>query len=190
MANWSEADLATILARRQQGHAQLRQQLVASVAETRKPGRARAEAPAMLADNVPDRSSIRIVIPGPPVAKARPRLGRGGNVYTPAETTAWERQAKFAARCQMGELPPVEGAVSVIVTAHIEPPKSWSQRKQDEACAGQIMPTSRPDIDNFLKCSLDALNEVVWVDDSQVVDATVRKRYAARPEVVVVVEMV
>jgi Holliday junction resolvase RusA-like endonuclease len=39
-------------------------------------------------------------------------------------------------------------------------------------------PTTRPDIDNYAKLVLDALNGFVWADDSQVVKIEAVKRYA------------
>jgi Holliday junction resolvase RusA-like endonuclease len=42
-----------------------------------------------------------------------------------------------------------------------------------------VMPTrGRVDVDNLLKLPLDALNGVVWADDSQVVLAQIEKLYA------------
>lgn len=131
---------------------------------------------------------IVITIEGPPVAKARPRLGRGGHVFTPPETAAWEKAAKWSARCQMGPLPPLEGPLKAVVTACLAVPPSWSKRKRDDALAGRVWPCVKPDADNFLKATLDALNEVVWIDDAQVVDARIVKAYSSRPRVVVMVE--
>ena len=39
-------------------------------------------------------------------------------------------------------------------------------------------PTVKPDVDKLSRSVLDALTGIVWVDDAQVVDKTVRKRYA------------
>ena len=45
--------------------------------------------------------------------------------------------------------------------------------------ANQLIPYSRkPDVDNFIKSTLDALNGIIWVDDSQVVEIGARKFYA------------
>ena len=49
------------------------------------------------------------------------------------------------------------------------------------ALAGEIFPTSKPDVDNVIKGIFDAMNEIVWRDDKQVVDLTVKKRYAETP---------
>lgn len=42
---------------------------------------------------------------------------------------------------------------------------------------------TKPDADNYLKGVKDALKGIIWKDDSQVVDAFVRKRYSARPRI-------
>ena len=40
------------------------------------------------------------------------------------------------------------------------------------------MPTVKPDVDNILKACADAMNNIVYLDDKQIVDVTVRKRYS------------
>jgi Holliday junction resolvase RusA-like endonuclease len=62
-------------------------------------------------------------------------------------------------------------------------PQSWSGKKQRAALAGEIRPTSKPDIDNVVKAIFDGLNGVAWRDDVQVVSLTVRKHYSATPRV-------
>lgn len=66
-------------------------------------------------------------------------------------------------------------------------PKSWSKRKQADALAGQLMPTTKPDLDNCVKAIFDAVNGIVWTDDVQVVGLRVRKVYGATPGVQVIV---
>ena len=60
-------------------------------------------------------------------------------------------------------------------------PTSWSGKKQRQALAGEVMPTSKPDADNVVKAVFDGLNGVLWRDDVLVVDLRVRKRYSATP---------
>ena len=57
---------------------------------------------------------------------------------------------------------------------------SWSRRDQEAALAGGIRPTSKPDWDNHAKVT-DALNGIVWHDDSQVVDGRSIKVYSDSP---------
>jgi Holliday junction resolvase RusA-like endonuclease len=55
---------------------------------------------------------------------------------------------------------------------------------------GLLKPTGKPDADNIAKIVGDALNGVVWVDDSQIVLLTIRKMYAEEGKVTVNVEEV
>lgn len=69
-------------------------------------------------------------------------------------------------------------------------PASWSMKKQRAADAGLILPKVKPDADNVIKAVCDAINGVVWVDDVQVVDLTLKKRYSMQPGVAVRIDEV
>lgn len=86
----------------------------------------------------------------------------------------------------MGNRPPFEGPLEVIVTAYWLWPKSMSEKKRRTYGAQYF--TGRPDVDNVAKLLGDALNSIVWRDDSQIVNLSVRKRYALIPQTVVRVE--
>lgn len=109
--------------------------------------------------------------------------------YTPANTRRYESNLKFVAQEVMGDRVPLEGPLKVCVFASFPVPASWSKKKQAAALAGQIRPTTKPDADNLMKV-LDALNQVVWRDDSQIVDGFVRKFYSETPGLVVTIEPV
>ncbi len=128
-----------------------------------------------------------IKILGEPVAKGRPRFGNG-RAYTPAKTAKWEHLAAWTAREQYGCLPPVEGAIAVTVEAVFAIPPSWTKARRLAAAGGSIRHVSRPDGDNLLKAVGDSLNGIVWLDDSQITIATVKKRYGDVPGVSVWVE--
>ena len=85
----------------------------------------------------------------------------------------------MCAREAMKGQPLLEGPVVVLITVHCEPPASWSRKKRDAAIAGDILPTSKPDLDNVLKLFADAMNGVVYRDDKQITDVFVTKRYGA-----------
>ena len=132
--------------------------------------------------------NISFSIPGEVVGKARPRFARVGGfvrTYTPARTTRYENIVKLMAARAMAGKTPIDGAVCVSIALHIEPPKSWSKKKRADALAGLILPTSKPDIDNCIKSIFDACNDTVWIDDKQIVDVSVAKRYSAHPCVIV-----
>ena len=125
---------------------------------------------------------IAFVIPGVPVGKGRPKFARRGNfvtTYTPEKTASYENLVKVKAEEAMNGRAVIEGAVSVEIALYVTPPASWSQKKQRAALAGEIFPTSKPDVDNVVKGIFDACNDIVWRDDKQACDVIVRKRYAS-----------
>ncbi|HWE19664.1 MAG TPA: RusA family crossover junction endodeoxyribonuclease [Hyphomicrobiaceae bacterium] len=131
--------------------------------------------------------TVRIELAGEPRGKGRPRFSRrSGIAYTPGSTRTYEAALRHEAALAMQGRAPLDGPLSVTVDAWMPIPASWSRRRQLQASTGLIRPTGRPDIDNLVK-TLDALNRVVWRDDSQIVLIQVSKRYAERPRLDVVV---
>lgn len=109
-----------------------------------------------------------------PVAKGRPKAStRGGFVrmYTPAKTAGFEKILKAMAK-NAWKAAPLQGALAVQVTFLMARPKSAKKREYV---------TVRPDLDNYIKALLDALNEVVWLDDAQIVDLHASKEYDDNP---------
>lgn len=133
-------------------------------------------------------ATVAFVIPGVPVGKGRPKFARRGSftvAYTPEKTASYENLVKLAAAEAMNGREVIAGAVCVGIHLFVTPPASWSQKKQREALAGGIYPTSKPDLDNCLKGIMDACNEIVFKDDKQVVDVVVSKRYCTSARAVV-----
>lgn len=133
-------------------------------------------------------ATIAFVIPGTPVGKGRPKFARRGNftvAHTPEKTASYENLVKVKAEEAMGGRPVIEGAVSVGVRIFVTPPASWSLKKQRAALAGEIFPTSKPDVDNVVKGIFDACNEIVWRDDKQACDVVITKRYDLTPRAIV-----
>ena len=127
---------------------------------------------------------IAFTIPGAPQGKGRPRIGTvggHGRMFTPAKTVAYEGLIAHAAQVAMAGAALLDGPAGCNVFIDAPVPASWSQRKQRQALAGEVLPTTKPDADNVVKAVFDGLNGVLWRDDVQVVDLRVRKRYAATP---------
>jgi Holliday junction resolvase RusA-like endonuclease len=136
-------------------------------------------------------TSIVFTVPGQPQGKGRPRIGKVGDharMFTPQKTLAYEGLIAHAASQAMQGRVPIEGPVAVTVDMRLQVPVSWSKRKQAQALAGDVWPTTKPDKDNVLKALFDGLNGVAWRDDVQVVDLVSRKRYAATPGLYVEIE--
>jgi len=126
-------------------------------------------------------ATVAFVIPGTPVGKGRPKFARRGNftvAYTPEKTASYENLVKVKAEEAMKGRPAIDGAVAVTIWLWVTPPASWSQKKRRQALSHEILPTSKPDVDNVIKGIFDAMNEIVWKDDKQAVDVSIRKRYS------------
>ena len=132
--------------------------------------------------------AIVITVPGQIRGKGRPRFVRAtGRTYTPEATRSYEAVLKFAAVEAMAGRAPIEGPVRLLMVATFDVPTSWSKKKRIAALAGDIKPTKKPDADNVIKLT-DALNQVVWRDDAQVVECRLIKRYGNQAMLQVQVE--
>jgi Holliday junction resolvase RusA-like endonuclease len=127
---------------------------------------------------------ITVTVSGQPVAKGRARMTRRGFAYTPAKTRKFESYARLAAQDAMDGRPPISVPVRVELLVELPVPASWSRRKAEDAITGNVRPTSRPDVDNYVKAVLDAINTIVIIDDSQVVDLHAVKRFGVAPKMV------
>ena len=132
---------------------------------------------------------VQFTVAGKPLAKGRVRFTKSGHAFTPDRTVNFEGKLALAAQAAMDGRPPVEGPVAVTLEVHLPIAVSWSKKKREAAVLGQIRPTGRPDLDNFAKM-LDALNLVVWNDDSQIVELVVFKRYSEAPQLAITVDTI
>jgi len=80
---------------------------------------------------------------------------------------------------------PTRLPVILHLTFYFPIPRSWSKKRQNAARSGQIKHTNKPDVDNLVKAIKDALNGLVWHDDSQIVYLFAKKEYSETPGVAV-----
>lgn len=116
---------------------------------------------------------LRFTVSGPPMPKARPRLGRVGRVFTPRATVAYERLVRLCASAAM-------------------PYGGWDLTGWYALEIDLYFPDMRRrDLDNCAKAIMDALNGVAWVDDSLVNDLRVSRHHdKEHPRAEVVIEEV
>jgi Holliday junction resolvase RusA-like endonuclease len=107
--------------------------------------------------------------------------------YADPRGVKYETSLAWVAKAAMRGKAPIEGPVEVRVMAICRVPSSWPRRDRDAALAGVLRPTGVPDADNYLK-NIDALNEIVWKDDAQVVDARAVKIYGEEPMLKIEIE--
>jgi Holliday junction resolvase RusA-like endonuclease len=137
---------------------------------------------------------IRMVLPGVPKAWQRsgervivPKSGGKPFVhhYTKSQTAREQDGLRFIAQAAMQGRAPLDCAIDFRMTAFMPVPASWSKRKQADALAGLIFPTPKPDLSNIIKGVEDALLQIVYRDDSLIVDSFACKRYAAQPRIAI-----
>ena len=123
---------------------------------------------------------LTYMVEGNPIGKGRPKFARRGSfvsTYTPTKTRDYENVIKEVAKKAMGSNEILETPVTVAIYITVPIPASYS-KKRTEACLKDIeRPIKKPDIDNIAKCFLDAMNEIVYKDDTQVLTLHVTKVY-------------
>lgn len=92
---------------------------------------------------------VKFNIPGRPVPKQRPRVGRNGNIYTPRKSREYEKTVARVGRLAFKN--PYAGPVSLQVQIYL-------------ASTGNA-----GDLDNYVKSIQDGLNGIAWQDDRQVI---------------------
>lgn len=127
---------------------------------------------------------IKIQLEGMCVAKQSFRANR--NVFMKDKKVAdYQKYVASIAKIHMGDNKPLEGPLSVCLIAYFEIKKSYSKKKIAAIKNGTVFPTMKPDCDNLGKGILDAMNKIVYNDDSQIVHYTTIKRFAERPYVLI-----
>lgn len=123
-------------------------------------------------------------IPVAPTAKGRPRVVRAKNghsmTYTPDKTVDAEERIRWHLRQANATQHPKGVALVLTIQFVVARPKSKPK---------SAYPTTRPDLDQYLKLFLDAGNGILWEDDSQVVSIYAGKQYGDCAGIVARVEV-
>jgi Holliday junction resolvase RusA-like endonuclease len=115
-----------------------------------------------------------------PVGKGRPKFARRGNfvsTYTPTKTRDYEDLIKVAAKQAMGTNEPLKTPVAAYIYITVPIPQSYPKKRFKACLEGLERPCKKPDIDNIIKAYLDAMNGIVYDDDTQVVSLHSTKVY-------------
>lgn len=131
-------------------------------------------------------------VPGQPHGKGRhrsvTRRRKGGATYQaqiPHEPSeSYEAKAGWLAKAAGARV--LEGPLWMHITAFAMVPKSAPKSLRDRVEKGVVYFTTKPDWDNVGKIIGDALNGIAYLDDNQVADGRVIKRYTLGPSRVVV----
>ena len=117
---------------------------------------------------------------GIPKGQPRPRAfynkktGRAG-VFEQGTAEAWKGDVALAYNAV--RTPPVSDPVYLVVRFFVPFPKRLAKAVEK----GPIVHTAKPDIDNALKATMDALTQIgAWTDDALVYGVQAEKWYATR----------
>ena len=125
-------------------------------------------------------------VDGDPVGKQRARYAKRGNyvqTYTPDKTRNYEALIKEAAIQAMGSNEILETPVNLYLYIRAPIPKSLPKKRLEACLNGSEKPIKKPDASNVLKSVEDAMNGVIYKDDSQIVNIHVTKVYSSVPGV-------
>lgn len=119
---------------------------------------------------------IRLLLDIEPRAKQSFRVGKHN--YQSKSVTDYQKAIRAMALEQTSaEQRNLSGPLYVSVEFVWQTPKSWTRAQVKEAQDKFVYRIARPDIDNLCKGVFDALNGVIWNDDSQIVGIHAWKRY-------------
>jgi len=126
---------------------------------------------------------VNFEVPGDPVPKGRPRFARRGTfvqTYTDSKTIEYETRVATLARLAIGSSEPLKGHLTVYLYLRYAVPASYT-KKRVEACLNGLEYPKRVDLDNCYKSITDAMNGIIYADDSQIVEAHILKCYSLEP---------
>lgn len=124
--------------------------------------------------------AISINIPGQPVSQARPRVTRWGT-YDPPKSKAYKELIVACVEAQTDGLQ-LDEPLKVTIEINREIQKGTSNKRRLLKLDRTILPTKKPDLDNYIKGILDGLSRAnIWTDDNLVCEVHAVKRYSDNP---------
>lgn len=136
-------------------------------------------------------TEVFILIPGAPFGKQSVRVASRGGFpvkYMPKETVEYEARCRHEAGMSMQGRELIAGPVELKIQLFYPIPDSWSKKRKEAARLGIVVPTRKPDSSNCLKAIEDGFTGAIWVDDCQVVDHHITKRFSDSPCVIAIVK--
>lgn len=134
---------------------------------------------------------VAFFVPGNPRGRDQRTTVQHGfvHVYTTARGRTWRESVKLCA-IQNAPPKPFDGPLTLDLRFYLRRPQSHYTTKGELNAKGRRRryPTTKPDLDNLAKPVKDALKGIVYLDDAQVVAASMTKKYTrARTGVMVTV---
>lgn len=135
---------------------------------------------------------IEFNVDGKVVPMPRPRVVTSEvtgktRAYNSNKSKAYKRIVKMMAISAMNSkrMRLTHKPLEVSIYCYFSPPKSYTKKKLKQIDTGELRYIKKPDLDNIAKTILDAMNGVVYHDDSQIGRLFVSKDYSDKDFVVV-----
>ena len=126
-------------------------------------------------------SLISFTVYGEPVPWKRPRFnGKSKHVFEDSKVKEYKAKVIEAFEESGGGYFEVGTPLEVEISFYLQVPRSYSEKKKLNLIRKE-RPTKRPDNDNLYKGVTDGLNEIAYLDDSQIVDTHIHKFWSDRP---------
>ena len=114
---------------------------------------------------------IRFVVYGEPVPQGRPRLttvNGHARAYDPKASRDFKRDIKAVAQ---NHVPSELLTAPLIATIRVyrPVPKSFSKKRRALALSGALRPVTKPDLKNYIAGVEDALEQMIYAADAQIV---------------------
>lgn len=129
---------------------------------------------------MPTHTSIKVFVPGLPIAQPRQRHTKDGRNYTPSQhpVQGFKAAVAYAVRQEyQGRL--WDGPIALEANIWFPRPKAKQWKSRPMLPYRHII---KPDADNVLKAIKDALKLVLWFDDAQVCDIHITKHVCGADE--------
>ena len=126
---------------------------------------------------------VEFTVRGEPVPQARPRASRVGNsvgFYESSKTRDFKSYFKFSAALAMRGRELLDEPLKVTLRIFVAKPKSWPKSR--------VQADTKPDLDNFAKAALDAMEGVVYKNDYRIVELQLTKQLSDIPRCEVQIE--
>jgi len=135
---------------------------------------------------------MKFEVVGSPVGKKRPKFSTihgYAQAVKAKEDVIYENLVKVSfQQAKTVDYDLFNKPIKMKITAFFAVLKSFSKKKIEQALQGTIFPVTKPDVNNIAKIICDALNDVAYKDDTQIVELTIVKKYAMEPKVEITLE--
>lgn len=123
-----------------------------------------------------------------PVAQGRPRFNSvTKRAKDPHRSKNFKRAIAILTRFKFRE-EPFKKPIKITTRFYRPIPIRTSEKKRELMEKGEILPQTKPDVDNYFKGFTDALNGLIFEDDKQIAEIHAYKFYSDNPRIELEVE--